>query len=229
MEFDQARLCLKRWESFADGDGAHNDREAYIAARTATVGVLDGALFLNATGGSAEDAAEMTAIFNAELETQFQADVTERTRLHGPDAPASMLPRSDAQRRFDAIQAIIRRSALVPADAKAPKPLVNIIIDQRSLEEAQHAHGLGAHPVDLPYVDPSLRRSETSTGIAVLPDVAVRASLTGHIRRVVVGSAGVVINMGRKQRLDALCELREARDKQLKADAAPHAEPHPFE
>ena len=27
LEFDQAKLCLKRWESFADADGAHNDRE----------------------------------------------------------------------------------------------------------------------------------------------------------------------------------------------------------
>ena len=201
LEFDQARLCLKRWESFADADGAHNDREASKAGRTATVGELDGSLFLKATGGTAEDAAEMIAIFNVELETQFQLDVAERTRLHGPDAPASMLPRSDAQRRFDALQAIFRRSASVPADAKPPKPLVNIIIDQRSFEENLHSHGLGVDPVDLPYVDPSLRRSETSTGIAVLPDVAVAAALTGHVRRVVVDSAGVVINMGRKQRL----------------------------
>jgi hypothetical protein len=35
----------------------------------------------------------------------------------------------------------------------------------------------------------------------VLPDVAVKAALSGHVRRVVVDSAGVVINMGRKQRL----------------------------
>jgi hypothetical protein len=201
LEFDQARLCLKRWESFADADGAHNDREASKAGRTATVGELDGSLFLKATGGTAEDAAEIVAIFNVELETQFQLDVAERTRLHGPDAPASMLPRSDAQRRFDALQAIFRRSVSVPADAKPPKPLVNIIIDQRSFEENLHSHGLGVDPVDLPYVDPSLRRSETSTGIAVLPDVAVIASLTGHVRRVVVDTAGVVINMGRKQRL----------------------------
>jgi len=201
LEFVQAKLCLKRFESFADTNGAHNDREASIANRTATIGEFDGSLFLKATGGSAEDAAEMIAIFNTELEAQFQIDVAERTRLHGADAPASMLPRSDAQRRFDALQAIIRRAALVPADAKAPKPLVNIIIDQRSFEEALHAHGLGADPVDLPDIDPSLRRSETSTGIAVLPDVAVKAAFTGHVRRVVINSAGVVINMGRKQRL----------------------------
>ena len=201
LEFDQARLCLKRWESFADADGAHNDREASKAARTATVGVLDGSLFLNATGGTPEDAAELIAVFNVELEAQFQLDVSERTRLHGPDAPASMLGRSDAQRRFDALQTIFRRSTSVPADAKLPKPLVNIIIDQRSFEESLHQHGLGVDPIDLPQIDPSLRRSETTTGIVVLPDVAVKAAMTGHVRRVVMDSAGVVINMGRKQRL----------------------------
>jgi len=46
LEFDQARLCLKRWESFTDADGAHNDREASIAGRTATVGELNASLFL---------------------------------------------------------------------------------------------------------------------------------------------------------------------------------------
>jgi len=143
----------------------------------------------------------MIAIFNTERETQFQIDVAERTRLYGPDAPASMLPRSDAQRRFDAIQAIFRRSTRVPADSKAPKPLVNIIINQRSFEENLHNHGLGDDPTDLPEVDPSLRRCETATGIAVLPDASVKAALTGHVRRVVLDSAGVVINMGRKQRL----------------------------
>jgi hypothetical protein len=89
----------------------------------------------------------------------------------------------------------------VPADAKPPKALVNIIIDQRSFEEALHNHGLGDDPTDLPYVDPSLRRSETSTGIAVLSDVAVKAAFTSHVRRVIFDSAGVVINMGRKQLL----------------------------
>ncbi len=35
----------------------------------------------------------------------------------------------------------------------------------------------------------------------LLPDDIVRASLLGHVRRVVMNSAGVVIEMGRKQRL----------------------------
>jgi hypothetical protein len=201
LEFDEARLCLKRWEMFADAEGAHNDREASKAARTATVTELDGSLWLKATGGTAEDAAEMAAVFNKELQTQFQADVAERNRLHGSDGPASLLPRSDAQRRFDAVQAIFRGSTAVPDGATPPKALVNVIIDQRSFEETLFEHGYGPDPVDLADIDFSLRRSETSTGIALLPEAVLRAALGGYVRRVVVDSAGVVINMGRKQRL----------------------------
>lgn len=201
LSFEDAQVCLRRWETLADLDGAHKDRDLSKAARTATVTELGGALFLKATGGSAEDAAEMAAIFDAAVEAEFQADVAERTRLHGPDAAASLLPRTDAQRRFDALQTIFRKSVSVPPEAKPPKPLVNIIVDQRSFEESLFAHGYGPDPIDLPDLDPSLRRCETSTGTAILPEAALKAALIGHVRRVVVNSAGVVINMGRKQRL----------------------------
>jgi len=212
LSFEDAQVCLKRWETLADLDGAHKTREMSKAARTATVTELDGALFLKATGGTAEDAAEIVAIFDAAVEAEFQTDVTERGRLHGSDAPASLLARSDAQRRFDAMQTIFRRSVSVPDGAKPPKPLVNILIDQRSFEDTLYAHGYSPNPeddltdddlsdVEVSDVDLAQRRCETSTGIAVLPDVALKAALIGHVRRVVIDSAGVVINMGRKQRL----------------------------
>jgi hypothetical protein len=143
----------------------------------------------------------MIAIFAAQLEREFQADVAERTRLHGADAPASLLPRTDAQRRFDAVQAIFRKSVVAPADGRRPTHLVNVIVDQRTFEEGLAAHGLLPFPHDLPATDFAERRCETDTGINLLPDDVVLASLQGHVRRVVMNSAGVVIEMGRKQRL----------------------------
>jgi hypothetical protein len=50
-------------------------------------------------------------------------------------------------------------------------------------------------------VDFERRRCHASTGTAVHADLALRALITGRIRRVVVESAGVVIDMGRTQRL----------------------------
>ncbi len=201
LSFEDARTCLRRWETLADIDGANRDRELSDERRTATVTELDGSLYARATGGTAEVAAEMTAIFNQALEREFAADVVERTRLRGPDAPASLLPRSDAQRRFDAMTSIFRRSVNVPVDAKTPAPLVYIIVDQRTLEEALARHGLIPEPTDLPDTDLSERRCETTSGTPITPDSALRAAMQGHIRRVVFNSAGVVINMGRKRRL----------------------------
>jgi hypothetical protein len=201
LSFDDARTCLRRWEILADLDGAHAERESNVANRTATVVELDGSLHLRASGGDALATAEMVAIFDAELEREFRADVAERTRLHGPDAPSSLLPRTDAQRRYDALQAIFRKSVIAPADGRSPAPLVNIVVDQRTHEEALAAHGLVPWPDDLAELDLSKRRCETDSGINLLPDDVVRASLQGHVRRVVMNSAGVVIEMGRKRRL----------------------------
>ena len=201
LTFDDARTCLRRWEILADPDGAHTDREANVANRTATVVDLDGTLHLRASGGDAVTTAEMIAIFNAEVEREFHADVTERTRLHGSDAPASLLARTDAQRRYDALRSIFAKSVTAPTDGSTPTPLVNILVDQRTHEEALATHGLIPFPHDLADLDYSQRRCETDTGINLLPDDIVRASLHGHIRRVVTNSAGVVTDMGRKQRL----------------------------
>jgi hypothetical protein len=201
LSFDDARTCVRRWEILADLDGAHADRAANIANRTATVVDLDGTLHLRATGGDALATAEMIAIFNAEVEREFQADVTERTRLHGPDAPSSLLARTDAQRRFDALRSIFTTSVTAPADGRLPTHLVNIVVDQRTHEEALAAHGMIPFPHDLGDLDLSQRRCETDTGINLLPDDITNATMHGHVRRVVMNSAGVIIEMGRKQRL----------------------------
>jgi hypothetical protein len=201
LSFEDARTCLRRWETLADLDGAHHDRALSHERRSATVAELDGSLYLRATGGTGEVAAEVEAIFNQALEREFRIDVAERTLLHGPDAPASFLPRTDAQRRFDAMVSIFRRSVEVPADSKAPTPVVNILVDQRTLEEALARHGIVPEPTDLADIDFSQRRCETTSGTAIVPDAVVRAALQGHVRRVVYNSAGVITDMGRKRRL----------------------------
>jgi len=47
------------------------------------------------------------------------------------------------------------------------------------------------------------RRCETPNGSPIHPSVVLRALLTGHVRRVVLDSRGVVIDYGTKQRLFA--------------------------
>jgi hypothetical protein len=106
------------------------------------------------------------------------------------------MPRSDAQRRFDAMYAIFERAAATAPDATAAVPLVNLVLDVPTLKAYLDGTGETAVPAD-----PRLRRSETTGGIPVPPGDVMAAMMWGQVRRVVVDSAGVVINMGRRRRL----------------------------
>ena len=44
LSFDEARICIKRWEALADEDGAHRNRAADEENRRAFVGATDGAV-----------------------------------------------------------------------------------------------------------------------------------------------------------------------------------------
>ncbi len=59
---------------------------------------------------------------------------------------------------------------------------------------------MGARPASLDPNDPH-NKCETNTGVPVDPFDMMVATTIGTVRRVVLDSAGVVVNMGRKQRL----------------------------
>ena len=203
LSFEHAKRCVTHWRNMADEDGAFRDRERSERARTATVTTLDESLHIVASGGGAAVAAEVTAIYDAFLEQEFAKDVEERTRLHGADAPTALLPRNDAQRHFDTLVSVFRAANHAGAAAGGPPTptVVNVIVDQLTFELALHRAGLVNDPVDLPEPPAGDRRCETDTGTALLPVDAVRGALTGHVRRVVLDSKKVVIEMGRKRRL----------------------------
>ena len=201
LAFDDFRRVVRRWESLADEDGAAADAEANEQNRTASLNEVNGAIDLRASGGSAMTAAEMLGIFEQFAEEEFRKDVAARTGLHGPDAPASLLPRTDAQRRFDALKEIFRRAASTPAGARAPQPVVNIIVDQHTHEVLLARHRLIPFPDDLTPADLEHLRCETDGGIPVPPDAVFEATMQGYVRRIVVDRDGVVIDMGRKRRL----------------------------
>ena len=135
LAFEDFRTVVRRWEHLADEDGTLDDAEANHANRTAGLHEVNGCLDLRASGGRPLDAAEMLGIFERFVEDEFRIDVAARTELHGPDAPASLLPRTDAQRRFDALATIFRTAASMPAGARAPKPVVNIAVRHRDVRD----------------------------------------------------------------------------------------------
>ncbi len=177
LRFEDFRTVVRRWEHLADEDGTLDDAEANHANRTAGLHEVNGCLDLRASGGRPLEAAEMLGIFERFVEDEFRIDVAARTELHGPDAPASLLPRTDAQRRFDALATIFRTAASMPAGARAPEPVVNLLCDIETFETLLARHRLIPFPDDLPLTDLARSRCETDSGIVVPPEHMLQAAL----------------------------------------------------
>ncbi len=201
LGFDDFRVVTRRWETLADLDGAERNDEISHERRSASVLDVDGSLSVRATGGTGMVTAEMIGIFQQFVDAEFDKDVAARTAAFGPDAPASKLPRTDAQRRYDAMVAVFRAAVVAPADGVAPTPIVNVVVGFQTLQRILARRGMGLEPEPLRPEDVAVERIESSTGVTLAPDDVVAACLSGVVRRVVIDSAGVVVDAGRKRRL----------------------------
>jgi hypothetical protein len=187
---------------------------------------LDGSLCLDAGGGDPLVNVELEAIFRLFCELEYDADVAARRAEYGDRADDHQLPRTAAQRSYDAFVAIMR-GALANREAGRPapaaEPLVTILTDHRTWSDMLAAAGLAPDatlageavdpftglpsPGDLLadlLADPATfaaRRCETSTGRVLHPHAVLRSALAGHIRRAVLGADNLPINLGRKVRV----------------------------
>lgn len=209
----------------ADQDGAFADLASAVEGRTAHVSDVGGTLAVAVAGGDPVTTAQFIAIFESFVEGEYRADVAARRETYGDEAELHPLPRTPAQRRYDAMIAMAAATAASPAGRALPDPTVHIVIDEHSTNDALTHAGITlpsgnrveldddgnpdheamlASLADELVADPEAfrhRRCETSTGAKIHPYVALRALLTVHVRRVVVDSQGVVVDYGTKQRL----------------------------
>ena len=226
LSFREFRTCMQRFVMLADLDGAHRDLDESIANRRARVVNLNGSLHLDGGGGDPLVNVELEAIFRYFCELEYDADVAARRAEYGDHADEHPLPRTPAQRGYDAFVAIMR-GALANHRAGRPapgvEPVVNVLTDHRTWAGVLAEAGLApdttlagesvdpftgtASPTDLIadlLADPhgfSSRRCETATGQILHPHTVLRAALAGHIRRVVLGADSLPINLGRKARV----------------------------
>ena len=143
----------------------------------------------------------MTEIFERFIQAEWDKDWAWTKEHHGPDASASQMPRTNQQRRFDALAAIFEASVSTVPGAQPPEPVVNIITDPDTFAETL-AKYFGITPQPGPSARSTFTRCcHTTDGVPIAPNEMLAAVLTGHIRRVILDSASVVIDMGRKQRL----------------------------
>jgi hypothetical protein len=223
MPYSDFATVVDHFMERADEDGAHDDRDQSIEGRRALVVDVAGTLDIRASGGDGLVTAELIAIHRRFTEIEYRNDLEANRRAHGELADGFALPRTDRQRRFDALVAIFRAASTAGDVGTAAEPLVNIVIDAatwgRMLLSAglTTATDLDGRPID-PFtglaVDhtndllddltgPVRRRCETTDGVALHPHDVLRAALAGHVRRAVIDSDSVVIDLGRRQRLFA--------------------------
>jgi hypothetical protein len=226
LGFREFRTCVRRFAMLADLDGAHRDLDESIRNRRAHVVNLDGSLCLDAGGGDPLVNVELEAIFHHFCELEYDADVAARRAEHGDHADEHPLPRTAAQRGYDAFVAIMRGALAnhrAGRSAPAAEPLVTILTDHRTWGRILADAGLApdatlagervdpftglASPDELLadlLADPDSlgsRRCETSTGQHLHPHTVLRAALAGHIRRAVLGADNLPINLGRRARV----------------------------
>jgi hypothetical protein len=204
LKYEDFRIVGLRWETLADTNGAEQRAANNVEHRAATVIDAGGELFMRACGGTALNTAEMVAIFDSFVDHEFRLDNATRDITHGPNAPTSLLARTDKQRRRDALQNIFR-AAQTATNANltiGPIPtIVNIIASRYDTEHALAAAGLIPTPTDLATPPLTQRRKETTSGSPINNNELVRTLIHGRVRSIITDNTGMPISYGRTRRL----------------------------
>jgi hypothetical protein len=197
-------VSLMRWEQLADSDGAHRNAEANHDSRRLGVSFHDGVGRITGQCG-ALDYAAFVEIFERYRHAEFLADWHHAVARYGVADAGMHLPRTDAQRSWDAMMRIATDAVSTPPGAQAPEPVVNLVCGLDTVEKLLAEAGLipdRDDPADATSEPtPGADRCETTTGIPVTPADVVQAMIHGRIRRVVFDTAGVVVDAGRLRRL----------------------------
>ena len=196
--FNEFEVVMRRWESLADADGAHGAHERAHLQRHASIHVLGEKVYVDAQGGVAAGTA-MEEVFAHFVKAEFHAEWDRGVDKWGEAMCPALLERTDRQRRFDALLAMFTAAAASGVVGRI-EPLVHIVVDQQTFEHhLARAAGVDVEPLDPATVDQ--RRCETTSGVQIDPHDVLAAAMIGHVRRVVLDTAGVVIDLGRRRRL----------------------------
>lgn len=198
LAFDR---MVDEWVRLVDEDGtrdrdqsAHEKRDARLAQG------FDGSWELTARCASLAGV-ELESILTAFVATETLADWEKARATHGDAATPADLPRTAAQRRFDALEEVFRRAAAHHATGGGSQIVTDVVIDQPTFErEVARLAEVVPAPPDTAFPTAG-RRCSTLDGRPVEATSAVAHALVGDVRRVVVDSGSVVIDLGRRRRL----------------------------
>jgi hypothetical protein len=239
LRADEFAVLVRPWVAAVDSDGAARSQQSAHRRRSAHLVRVGDETVLRAQG-AAWDGAVLGEVFDRFCEAEFLTDWAAARQQVGADLARGFLPRTDAQRRFDAVVAIFAAAASAPGVPRSGEPLVNVVVDARTaaellaevagLESARvesarvESAGLESAGVGPAGIGPASarvggsrlpgggspprspdevlwRRCETVDGVQLPRADVLAALLVGQLRRVVLDSAGRVIDLGRRSRL----------------------------
>jgi len=214
--FDDFKAKVHEWERTVDLNGGFKDNERNHENRNARLVLNDIEKIWDISGHFASDqGSRMREIFDHYVEMLWKADWAEARARLGDAATVADLKRTDAQRRADALARIFDDAAGAPADTSAPAIVHNIVWSAEAYLGLAEMLGMDAAALDTHWsasltdpraerarwCDPDRYRCSTLDGVPLEPVEQFFSSLANEIRRVVVNTKGVVIDLGRKVRL----------------------------
>ena len=196
MSYHHFEHYCRSWRLLMDQDGTLPNP----AGRHASLVFTDTEYRLTLTGPAIDGAAwqaELQRLDRIEFEHDWQA----AKRQYGEAVCHDLLPRTTAQRRYDALQRLVTGDA-AGNPTGGVSTVVNIVADLPSwLHQLDRLSGkTGVAPQIEPF-GPARGRSHTIDGTQVHPRDVVLASLTNHVRCIVTDTTGRAVAMTSKQRL----------------------------
>ena len=208
---------VRDWARIADLDGGFKDRKRHHDNRNFRFieNSIEGTW--EPFGHFASDqGARMNEIHQRYLQAEYEADWAEARAKFGDAATLADLERNDAQRRADALERIFNDAAGAPPGTTRPEDRAQHRLVGRHLPRPWPAcsaptlsgstrTGRPTPPTAGPSgtcgATPTRYRCSTLDGVALDPVEQFFSSLVNHVRRVVINTKGVVIDLGRKARL----------------------------
>ena len=198
LPFDDCAVTLRHWEELADADGARSRHDRAMLDRRASIRFIGERSYLDAQG-AAHDGVWFEAVLEQYAQIEWQTEWDILAAVHGDQMCAGLMERTHAQRTFDALQRIFAAAASAP-EAGAVGVTVDYVIDAVTFDH-QAEEMFGGDPEPVPPSHAPDRRCEDATGRVLDPRAVVAAAIVGHVRRMVIGADGTILNMGRRQRL----------------------------
>lgn len=194
LSYRDFELEVRQWERLVDDDGPEPANSRAHETRNVRLVQDHFSLSWEMQGGfGAGQGAQISEIYERYIDAERLADWEKARAEHGEDVTAQHLPRTESQRRADALWQVFQDAAGSGAGTVPVDFVHNVVWDHATFGEmVRRLSGETPRPLD-----PETYRCETIDGIPLEPVEAAANALLAKFRRVVVDSAGVVLDLGR--------------------------------